>query len=134
MERTLNRVVKHISTDYIIFGKNLKQGCQNNKDQLLFMIFGKILKQGYALFTYTKISKGAFKNPLFRIHITFICGCWWQVYHLPIYIFIHLKIFQSNVTIFIGISQLIAYLSKHMDLEPGDVILTGTPAGLGVAR
>jgi len=40
----------------------------------------------------------------------------------------------STANMIFGISQLIAYLSKHMDLEPGDVILTGTPAGLGVAR
>jgi 5-carboxymethyl-2-hydroxymuconate isomerase len=32
------------------------------------------------------------------------------------------------------IPTLIAYLSRHFTLEPGDVILTGTPAGVGFAR
>jgi 2-keto-4-pentenoate hydratase/2-oxohepta-3-ene-1,7-dioic acid hydratase in catechol pathway len=30
-----------------------------------------------------------------------------------------------------NIPQLIAYISAAMTLEPGDVILTGTPAGVG---
>ena len=33
-----------------------------------------------------------------------------------------------------GIPQLIAYLSTLMTLEPGDVVLTGTPAGVGFVR
>lgn len=33
-----------------------------------------------------------------------------------------------------GVAQLIAYVSKVMTLEPGDVIATGTPAGVGFAR
>src|SRR5260370_12406576 len=32
------------------------------------------------------------------------------------------------------IPQLIAYLSSVMTLEPGDVIATGTPAGVGFTR
>lgn len=32
------------------------------------------------------------------------------------------------------IPALIAYISKHITLEPGDAILTGTPAGVGRAR
>jgi 2-keto-4-pentenoate hydratase/2-oxohepta-3-ene-1,7-dioic acid hydratase in catechol pathway len=33
-----------------------------------------------------------------------------------------------------GVAELIAYLSHSFTLEPGDVISTGTPAGVGVAR
>ncbi|MCQ8241354.1 fumarylacetoacetate hydrolase family protein [Rhizosaccharibacter radicis] len=33
-----------------------------------------------------------------------------------------------------GVAPLIALLSEAMTLEPGDVIITGTPAGVGVAR
>ena len=33
-----------------------------------------------------------------------------------------------------GIPTLIAHLSRGLTLEPGDVILTGTPGGVGVAR
>lgn len=33
-----------------------------------------------------------------------------------------------------GIGRLVAYLSTMMTLEPGDLVLTGTPAGVGSAR
>lgn len=33
-----------------------------------------------------------------------------------------------------SISEIVAYLSRLMTLEPGDVIMTGTPAGVGAAR
>ncbi len=33
-----------------------------------------------------------------------------------------------------GCAELIAYISRMLTLEPGDVILTGTPAGVGVYR
>ena len=32
------------------------------------------------------------------------------------------------------IAELIAFVSKLMTLEPGDILLTGTPAGVGAAR
>jgi 2-keto-4-pentenoate hydratase/2-oxohepta-3-ene-1,7-dioic acid hydratase in catechol pathway len=32
------------------------------------------------------------------------------------------------------IAELIAYLSKHLVLQPGDVLSTGCPAGTGVGR
>ena len=33
-----------------------------------------------------------------------------------------------------GIAEQIAYLSRHVALQPGDVIATGTPAGVGMPR
>jgi 2-keto-4-pentenoate hydratase/2-oxohepta-3-ene-1,7-dioic acid hydratase in catechol pathway len=30
-----------------------------------------------------------------------------------------------------NIEHLISYISKHMTLFPGDVVITGTPAGVG---
>ncbi len=33
-----------------------------------------------------------------------------------------------------GVSALIAYLSRHLTLNPGDVVFTGTPAGVGFGR
>jgi 2,4-didehydro-3-deoxy-L-rhamnonate hydrolase len=33
-----------------------------------------------------------------------------------------------------GVAELVAYVSAVMTLEPGDLILTGTPAGVGVFR
>jgi 2-keto-4-pentenoate hydratase/2-oxohepta-3-ene-1,7-dioic acid hydratase in catechol pathway len=33
-----------------------------------------------------------------------------------------------------GIAEQIVYLSKHFTLFPGDVIATGTPAGVGMPR
>ena len=40
---------------------------------------------------------------------------------------------RTSVLIF-GIPELIAYASNVLTLEPGDLILTGTPAGVGVFR
>jgi 2,4-didehydro-3-deoxy-L-rhamnonate hydrolase len=33
-----------------------------------------------------------------------------------------------------GVPALVSYLSAHLILQPGDVIFTGTPAGVGVGR
>ncbi len=33
-----------------------------------------------------------------------------------------------------SVAELVAYCSEHFTLEPGDVIATGTPSGVGVAR
>jgi 2-keto-4-pentenoate hydratase/2-oxohepta-3-ene-1,7-dioic acid hydratase in catechol pathway len=46
------------------------------------------------------------------------------------------EVLQSSNTkhLIFTIPQLIAYLSSVMTLEPGDVIATGTPAGVGGAR
>lgn len=40
----------------------------------------------------------------------------------------------STSTMIFGPAYLIAYLSRFMVLEPGDVITTGTPPGVGMAR
>jgi 2-keto-4-pentenoate hydratase/2-oxohepta-3-ene-1,7-dioic acid hydratase in catechol pathway len=40
---------------------------------------------------------------------------------------------STNRMIF-GIAEQVAYLSSRTTLYPGDVILTGTPAGVGMAR
>ena len=42
---------------------------------------------------------------------------------------------NSNTSnLIFGVPQLIAFLSSVMTLEPGDIISTGTPAGVGFAR
>ena len=33
-----------------------------------------------------------------------------------------------------GVADLVAYISTFTQLEPGDVITTGTPSGVGFAR
>ena len=33
-----------------------------------------------------------------------------------------------------SVAQLVAYVSRFMSLQPGDVILTGTPAGVGLGH
>jgi 2-keto-4-pentenoate hydratase/2-oxohepta-3-ene-1,7-dioic acid hydratase in catechol pathway len=40
---------------------------------------------------------------------------------------------NTNQLIF-GVPQLIEFITKSISLEPGDVIATGTPAGVGFAR
>jgi 2-keto-4-pentenoate hydratase/2-oxohepta-3-ene-1,7-dioic acid hydratase in catechol pathway len=40
----------------------------------------------------------------------------------------------STKTMIFGIAHLISYLSEFMVLEPGDVIATGTPPGVGLGR
>src|SRR3954451_20094180 len=41
---------------------------------------------------------------------------------------------SSTAEMVFGVADLISYASRFMTLEPGDVITTGTPAGVGVAR
>jgi 2-keto-4-pentenoate hydratase/2-oxohepta-3-ene-1,7-dioic acid hydratase in catechol pathway len=40
----------------------------------------------------------------------------------------------STSTMIFGVAALVAYISKFMTLMPGDVISTGTPPGVGMAR
>ena len=40
----------------------------------------------------------------------------------------------STSTMIFGVAALVAYVSKFMTLMPGDVITTGTPPGVGMAR
>jgi 2,4-diketo-3-deoxy-L-fuconate hydrolase len=40
---------------------------------------------------------------------------------------------RTNQLIF-GVPELIAYLSRHCELLPGDLIFTGTPGGVGSVR
>jgi 2-keto-4-pentenoate hydratase/2-oxohepta-3-ene-1,7-dioic acid hydratase in catechol pathway len=40
----------------------------------------------------------------------------------------------STKTMIFGVAALVAYISKYMTLMPGDVITTGTPPGVGMAR
>jgi 2-keto-4-pentenoate hydratase/2-oxohepta-3-ene-1,7-dioic acid hydratase in catechol pathway len=43
---------------------------------------------------------------------------------------------QSGTTadMLFSVGELIAFTSRHVTLRPGDVILTGTPDGVGMAR
>jgi 2-keto-4-pentenoate hydratase/2-oxohepta-3-ene-1,7-dioic acid hydratase in catechol pathway len=41
---------------------------------------------------------------------------------------------STTAEMIFSVAELIAYLSRFMTLEPGDVIATGTPAGVGMAR
>jgi 2,4-diketo-3-deoxy-L-fuconate hydrolase len=40
----------------------------------------------------------------------------------------------STATMIFGVAQIVAYLSRFMTLEPGDVISTGTPPGVGLGQ
>ena len=40
----------------------------------------------------------------------------------------------STMTMVFGVSEVVAYLSQFMTLEPGDLICTGTPPGVGMGQ
>jgi len=40
----------------------------------------------------------------------------------------------NTSTMIFGVAELISYMSKYMTLVPGDVVVTGTPPGVGMAR
>ncbi len=40
----------------------------------------------------------------------------------------------STSTMIFSVAELVSYISKYMTLMPGDVITTGTPPGVGMAR
>jgi len=40
----------------------------------------------------------------------------------------------STATMIFGVAEIIAYCSQFMDLEPGDIITTGTPPGVGLGQ
>jgi 2-keto-4-pentenoate hydratase/2-oxohepta-3-ene-1,7-dioic acid hydratase in catechol pathway len=40
----------------------------------------------------------------------------------------------STANMVFGVAQLVSYISRFMTLEPGDLIATGTPAGVGMGR
>ena len=46
------------------------------------------------------------------------------------------EVLQSSTTsdLLFGVAELVSYVSTIITLEPGDVIATGTPAGVGMAR
>jgi 2-keto-4-pentenoate hydratase/2-oxohepta-3-ene-1,7-dioic acid hydratase in catechol pathway len=41
---------------------------------------------------------------------------------------------SSTKQMIFGVAELVSYLSRYLTLEPGDVIATGTPPGVGFAR
>lgn len=40
----------------------------------------------------------------------------------------------STATMVFGVAHLVSYLSQYMSLQPGDIISTGTPPGVGLSR
>ena len=40
----------------------------------------------------------------------------------------------SSRTMVFGIARLVSYVSEFMTLEPGDIITTGTPPGVGMGQ
>ncbi len=55
---------------------------------------------------------------------------------LAIRCFVNGELLQDSSTehMVFGVAELIAYISETMTLEPGDLIATGTPAGVGFTR
>jgi 2-keto-4-pentenoate hydratase/2-oxohepta-3-ene-1,7-dioic acid hydratase in catechol pathway len=40
----------------------------------------------------------------------------------------------TTKTMIFGVAYLVSYISRFMTLEPGDIITTGTPPGVGMGR
>ena len=59
-----------------------------------------------------------------------------DVQDLDLYLEVNGKRMQtgSTATMIFGVAHLISYLSRYMTLEPGDIIATGTPPGVGMGR
>jgi len=59
-----------------------------------------------------------------------------DVQKLDLYLELNGKRMQSGSTetMIFTVAQLVSYLSRFMTLEPGDIIATGTPPGVGVGR
>jgi 2-keto-4-pentenoate hydratase/2-oxohepta-3-ene-1,7-dioic acid hydratase in catechol pathway len=59
-----------------------------------------------------------------------------DVQRLDLYLELNGKRMQtgSTETMIFTVAQIVSYLSRFMTLEPGDIIATGTPPGVGVAR
>jgi 2-keto-4-pentenoate hydratase/2-oxohepta-3-ene-1,7-dioic acid hydratase in catechol pathway len=41
---------------------------------------------------------------------------------------------DRTANLVLDVSELVSYMTKFMALEPGDLVLTGTPAGVAFAR
>jgi 2,4-diketo-3-deoxy-L-fuconate hydrolase len=59
-----------------------------------------------------------------------------DVQQLDLYLELNGKRMQtgSTETMIFTVAQIVSYLSRFMTLEPGDIIATGTPPGVGVGR
>lgn len=57
-------------------------------------------------------------------------------HHLPIRLRLNGKVMQDSNTsqLIFGVPEILAYVSQILTLEPGDLIFTGTPPGVGDAR
>ncbi|MCP4317546.1 MAG: fumarylacetoacetate hydrolase family protein [Hyphomicrobiales bacterium] len=55
---------------------------------------------------------------------------------LPMYLEVNGERFQSGTTqtMVYGVAHVVAYLSQFMSLQPGDIISTGTPPGVGMGQ
>ena len=40
----------------------------------------------------------------------------------------------NTKTMIFGVAKLVSYVSQFMTLEPGDIIITGTPPGVGMGK
>jgi 2-keto-4-pentenoate hydratase/2-oxohepta-3-ene-1,7-dioic acid hydratase in catechol pathway len=56
--------------------------------------------------------------------------------NLPIRLRLNNQVMQNSNTrqMIFGVAELLVYLSQVFTLEPGDLIFTGTPPGVGMAR
>ena len=56
--------------------------------------------------------------------------------NLDVKCFVNGELVQSSNTkhLIFGVPELIEYISTAFTMEPGDIVFTGTPAGVGISR
>lgn len=54
--------------------------------------------------------------------------------HIRLFVNGEMKQSSSTAQLIFGVGEIVEYLSTGFTLEPGDVVYTGTPAGIGAAR
>jgi 2-keto-4-pentenoate hydratase/2-oxohepta-3-ene-1,7-dioic acid hydratase in catechol pathway len=119
MGRTAKRVSRDSALDYVFgytAGNDVSARDLQTKDRQWF--------RGKGLDTFCPLGPVVVRDPSLRPE------------RLNITSSINGEVMQSSNTsnMIFGVAEIVAFISRFVQLEPGDVLLTGTPAGVGFSR